>query len=74
MNHVYLPTQCLHLVWSCQSVLVQGEESHCYSWQSRARAFAQGVLVSLGRLHGLHARHKDVDTDGSDGLAASGTS
>lgn len=74
MKHVHLPTQCLHLAWSCQSVLVRGEESHSCSWQSRARAFTQGGLVSLGRLHGMHARHKDVDTEGSNGLAASGTS
>lgn len=67
MKNVHLPTQCLHLVWFCQSALVQGEQSHYCSRQSRAcaaAAAAHGGLVSLGHLHGLHARRKDVDTDG----------
>lgn len=74
MKHVHLPRQHLHLGCFCETVLVQGEESHYCSSQSRARAAARGGLVSLGELHGLYARRKDVDTDGSGRLVASGTS
>lgn len=64
MNYVHLPTQCLHLVQSCQSMLDQGEESY-YLLVAEPCAWCLPLIVgpvSLEHWHGLHSRREDMET------------